>query len=92
MPDETALLFNVLRFPAGVVATTRIRPGEESERGESRDRVLRTAAAVEHGSAGLPVGVQIGGRPWADETVLALMAAAEAGLRGQPDYPPGRLD
>lgn len=85
-----ALLFNVLGFPAGVVATTRIRPGEESERGESRDRVRRTAAAVERGSAGLPVGVQIAGRPWSDETVLALMAAAEAGLRGQPDYPLGR--
>lgn len=72
-----ALLFNLLGWPAGVVPFTRVRPGEETGRAPSRDRVERRALEVERGSAGLPVGVQIAAPPWREDVVLALMAAVE---------------
>ena len=52
--------YNLLGMPAGAVAATRIRPGEESDRPNSRDLVERAARQTETGSAGLPVGVQGG--------------------------------
>jgi hypothetical protein len=42
-------------MPAGVVAATRVRAGEESDRTPGKDTAERTARAVEAGSAGLPV-------------------------------------
>lgn len=82
-----SILYNLLGMPAGVVAATRVREGEESDRPASRDIVERTARGVERGSAGLPVGVQIAARHWRDDVVLAIMSALEAHFRQQPDYP-----
>ncbi|MFQ5678996.1 MAG: amidase family protein [Gemmatimonadota bacterium] len=82
-----AMLFNVLEFPAGVVAAGRVRSGEESDRGVSRDRVERAARRAEAGSAGLPVGVQLAGRPWEEAAVLAAMAVLEEHFRSSPEYP-----
>ncbi len=82
-----AMLFNLLGLPAGVVAATRVRPGEESDRAPSPDIVERAAAKVEAGSAGLPVGVQVAGRPWREDVVLTVMAALERHFRARPDYP-----
>jgi fatty acid amide hydrolase len=78
---------NVLGVPAGVVAATRVRPGEEAHRPASRDTVDRAAAAVEAGSAGLPVGVQVAAKPWREDVALAVMGALESHFRSQPDYP-----
>ena len=80
-------LYNLLGLPAGVVAATRVRPGEESDRERSWDPVVRTARAVEAGSAGLPVGVQVVARFWREDVVLAVMAALEEHFGRQPDYP-----
>jgi fatty acid amide hydrolase len=82
-----SLVFNVAGLPAGVVAATRVRPGEESDRPPSNDIIERAARAAEEGSAGLPVGVQVAARPWRDEVALAVMAALEAHFRNRPDYP-----
>jgi fatty acid amide hydrolase len=82
-----SILYNLLGMPAGVVAATRVRAGEESDRAVSRDIVERTARQVERGSAGLPIGVQIAARHWREDVVLALMPALEAHFRQQPDYP-----
>ncbi|MBL8827682.1 MAG: amidase [Planctomycetaceae bacterium] len=76
----SSMLINLLGFPAGVVPWTTVAPGEESDRRASGDWFERAALAVEAGSAGLPVGVQIVGRPWEDEATLAMMAIVE-GLR-----------
>jgi Asp-tRNA(Asn)/Glu-tRNA(Gln) amidotransferase A subunit family amidase len=81
------MLFNLLGFPAGVAPATRVRVGEESDRAASRDRAERMAVQIESGSAGLPIGVQVAGRLWREDVVLALMGALEAYFRGQPDYP-----
>ena len=72
-----SLLPNVLGFPAGVVPVTHVQPDEEAARAVSRDAVERTAAKVDRGSAGLPVGVQIMARPWRDHVALAAMRAIE---------------
>jgi fatty acid amide hydrolase len=88
--------YNLLGMPAGVVAATRVRPGEESDseallrsadRALSKDVVERTAYQVEQGSVGLPVGVQVAARHWREDIVLAVMAAIEEHFQSQPDYP-----
>ncbi len=82
-----APLANVSGFPAGIVPVTRVRPGEESDRPDSRDQVERVARESERGSAGLPIAVQVIARPWRDHVALAAMAKIEAEARKQPDYP-----
>ena len=74
-------------MPAGVVAATRVRPGEESDRPPSRDPIEQAAQAVELGSTGLPVGVQVVARHWREDVALAVMAALEGHFRRQADYP-----
>jgi fatty acid amide hydrolase len=81
------MLWNLLGWPAGVVAATRVRPYEEQGRPASRDPVDRAARAVDAGSAGLPVGVQVVARPWREDIVLAVMGALEEDFRRRADYP-----
>ena len=86
VPNYT-MLYNLLGMPAGVVAATRVHAGEECDRPASRDVVQRAARAVEIGSAGLPVGVQVAARHWREDVVLAVMGALEQHFRAQADYP-----
>jgi fatty acid amide hydrolase len=95
-----SILFNVTQFPAGAVPVTRVRP-EEASRGIERtasgiagawanlrqDAIVRRAAAIDEGSAGLPVGVQVVGRPWRDDLVLAAMQAIEAEVSLDAGFP-----
>jgi fatty acid amide hydrolase len=81
-------LYNLLGMPAGVVASTRVRAGEESDRAAGLDLCERTARKVERGSAGLPVGVQVAARHWREYVVLAVMSALEEHFSTRPDYPP----
>lgn len=84
-------LYNLLGTPAGVVTTTRVREGEESDRPESRDLVERAFARIETGSAGLPVGVQVVARWWREDVVLAVMQGLEEHahqVEGYPFHPP----
>jgi len=85
--DSYARLYNLLGMPAGTVAAGCVRAGEESDRAPSRDRMERTAAEVEKGSAGLPVGVQVAARHWREDIVLAVMSELETHFRTQADYP-----
>lgn len=85
--DSYARVYNLLGMPAGVVAATRVRAGEESDRVASRDIIESTARKVEMGSAGLPVGVQVAGRHWREDVVLAVMAALEEHFSVLADYP-----
>ena len=81
------LTYNVIGAPAGVVAATRVQPGEESDRVVGKDLADITAQKVERGSSGMPVGVQVVARHWRDDVVLAVMAMLEEHFRKQPDYP-----
>jgi fatty acid amide hydrolase len=87
LPGAYAPLANVSGFPAGVVPVTRVRGDEESDRPVSRDQVDKVARETERGSAGLPIAVQVIGRPWRDDVVLAAMARIEADAMKRPDYP-----
>lgn len=82
-----APLYNVLGYPAGVVPLTRVRPGEDLGRPQSRDMVEEAARKVEVGSAGLPVGVQVVARPWREHVALAVMSVLETMARQREDYP-----
>lgn len=75
-----SVIWNLLGYPAGVVPMGRVRPGEETDRGPSPDRMHRAAAVAEAGSAGLPVGVQIAARPWREDHALAVMAHLEQSI------------
>ncbi|MBX9792258.1 MAG: amidase [Pirellulales bacterium] len=80
-------LYNLLGMPAGTVAATRVRAGEETSRKPGREVVERVASGLERESAGLPVGVQVVSRHWREDVVLALMHSLEGYFRAQPDYP-----
>ena len=81
-----SILWNDVQFPAGVVPVTRVRNAETS-RERPRDRLEKQAAEVDRQSAGLPVGVQVVGRPWVDESVLAVMIAIEDVVSGGREFP-----
>ena len=51
------------------------------------DRLEKVAASVEQGSAGLPIGVQVVGRPFEEHKVLAAMIAIEAGAMTGQSFP-----
>jgi fatty acid amide hydrolase len=87
MGGAYALLFNLLGYPAGVVSTTSVHPGEETDRSASRDRAEKMATHVESGSTGLPIGVQVASRPWREDIVLAVMRQIENSVRNEADYP-----
>jgi fatty acid amide hydrolase len=86
-----AMRYNTLNFPAGVVPVTRVRP-DETRRPPATDRLERTMVEVDHDSAGLPVGVQVAGRPYQEDVVLAVMAAVERGARSRSEFPVTPVD
>ena len=65
---------------------TRVRP-DEAVRTSPRDRLEKRAARVDARSAGLPVGVQVVGKPWQEDVVLAVMIAIEAAIEGDAERP-----
>ncbi|MAQ16181.1 MAG: amidase [Sandaracinus sp.] len=83
--------FNLLDMPAGVVPITRVRP-DEIHRSGIRDRVDKRAAQIEAESTGLPVGVQVVGRPWREDQVLATMRFLEERAREGEAFPVTPLD
>lgn len=84
-----SILSPLLGYPAGVVPLTRVRPDEEAGREKRFDVVEKTAWDTDRGSAGLPVGVQLLGRPWRDDVVLAAMKTIETAGRRRADFPFG---
>jgi fatty acid amide hydrolase len=91
LASSTAITWNAAQFPAGVVPVTRVRAGETARRG-AKDAMERHAAKVDAQSLGLPVSVQVVGRPWQEPVVLAVMAAVEAGVRGDAEVPRTPVD
>ena len=82
-----SLLAPVLGYPAGVVPVTRVGQGEDLGRGKTSDRFHKAASEADLESTGLPVAVQLMGRPWRDDVVLAAMRVIERAAQARPDYP-----
>ncbi len=80
-------VYNLLGMPAGVVAATRVRQDEETDRLLARDRVEIAAKNAEANSRGLPVGVQVVARHWREDVALAAMGCLETFFRTKEDYP-----
>jgi fatty acid amide hydrolase len=81
-----SMRYNLLNFPCGVVPVTTVRAGE-TRRPQVTDRIEKAAAAVEEGSEGLPVGIQVVGRPFEEHRVLAAMIAIQDAAQTQKGYP-----
>lgn len=78
-------LANLLRWPAGVVPTTTVRPGEDFYDVESlpprqKDSMTKFAIDMVEGSVGLPLTVQILALPNQDELCLHIMKVLEQHL------------
>jgi fatty acid amide hydrolase len=86
LAGSPAMIWNLVQFPAGVVPVTRVRSSEAS-RERARDRLEKRAAEVDRQSVGLPVGVQVVGRPWEEDRVLAAMIAIEEVASQSPEFP-----
>jgi fatty acid amide hydrolase len=86
LASSYSILFNATQMPAGVVPVTRVRE-EETERGRDADLLERQAGRVDARSTGLPVGVQIAGRPWRDNEVVAAMLAVETEVSRDEGFP-----
>ena len=83
--------YNLLDLPAGVVPITRVRP-DEIHRSGVRDRVEKRAAAIEAESTGMPIGVQVVGRPFQEAQLLSLMRLLEAEARKSEAFPTTPID
>jgi fatty acid amide hydrolase len=82
-----ACLANVLGYPAGVVPVTKVCKGEEVGSSPSLGSFAKAVDAIQRGSAGLPVGVQIIARPWKEHHALAVMKKIETEARKQGTFP-----
>ncbi len=81
-----AARYNLLNLPAGVVPVTRVR-ADETTRASNHDRLDKRAAAVQAQSRGLPVPVQVVGRSYREDVVLAVMQAIEDTARQSAEFP-----
>jgi fatty acid amide hydrolase len=76
-------VFNLFHMPAGVVPATRVREDEQVYQPprDQDDAFAQVAKKAMRSAAGLPVAVQIVGKPFAEETVLRGMRAVESALQ-----------
>jgi fatty acid amide hydrolase len=81
-----SMIWNFAHFPAGVAPVGRVR-ATDAPRPDGGDRLDRRARGVELGAEGLPLGVQLVGRPHDDALVLEAMIAIEDSARGDADFP-----
>lgn len=73
--------WNLLNYPTGTVPVTTVREDEDGQYTEAHgDIVDRLAVKAMNGSIGMPVGVQVTGLPFKEETVLYAMQELESGL------------
>ncbi len=86
LAGSPAMLFNLLQLPACIVPVGTVRAGETS-RSPVLGLIDRHAEKVDRKSAGLPLAVQIAGRPWDEATVLALALALEEAVARDPEHP-----
>ena len=80
--SSTCSAYHPARFPQR--ESRQVKPAAGLIR---RDHVLRNAQRTDHGSVGLPVGVQVSSLPWREDIVLAMMKALESSSSVTSSYP-----
>jgi Asp-tRNA(Asn)/Glu-tRNA(Gln) amidotransferase A subunit family amidase len=77
LASAAAYVFNYLHLPSGTLTVSRVLDTESGKGAcggeDGKDRLGTATAATLEGCAGLPVSVQVVGRPFEDETVLCAM-------------------
>ncbi len=84
--------WTLLGFPAGIVPVTKVESDETTGYEGGSDRLAKKTASILEGSQGLPVGVQVVARPFAEEAMLAAMAAIESRVQKLPGFPHTPVD
>ena len=96
----STLVWNVVDSPVGVVPVTRVDPARDELSEKWRAAPCDGSKLLENdiygpkgaynpsAMKGLPVGVQVVGRPWEEEKVLAIMHVIDAAL-GPRGFGPG---
>jgi hypothetical protein len=96
----STLIWNVVDSPVGVVPVTRVDPARDELSDEWRTAPCDGSKLLENdiygpkgaynpsAMKGLPVGVQVVGRPWEEEKVLAIMHVIDTAL-GPRGFGPG---
>jgi len=74
-------LWNSLHYPAGSFPMTTVQPSEETYEDHINDSWTKALKRSVKGSAGMPVSVQVIGKAFEDEKVLAVMKALEAQVK-----------
>ena len=87
LASSYAMLFNLTQLPAGTLPITQVRD-DETDRPGVKDSVEKQARDVDARSRGLPVGVQVVGKPWREADVLAAMQAIEEEVAGEAPRTP----
>lgn len=94
------LMYNIVDSPVGVLPVTRVDPARDDLSDEWRaapgngSKILESRmygpkrAYNSQEMEGLPVGIQVVGRPWEEEKVLAIMHVIDAAL-GPRGFGPG---
>jgi fatty acid amide hydrolase len=72
-----SFLWNLLDYPAGVVPVRQVQEGEDIYDSKERDSFVKVAKEIMSGSVGLPVSIQVIGKPYEDEKTLRLMKVVE---------------
>jgi fatty acid amide hydrolase len=86
-------LINYLGFCSGAFSYTTVRKGEQQlVIRNKKDLVQQAAMENEKGSAGLPVAVQIVGKPYEEGLVLSVMKWLELQRQDANDYPPAIIN
>jgi fatty acid amide hydrolase len=80
-------VFNLLGLPAGVAPMGIVRAGEEHDPPEPNRGSTQARRVVERGSVGLPVSVQVAGRHWREDVILAILSVLERARVGNPEQP-----
>ncbi|EJU03543.1 amidase signature enzyme [Dacryopinax primogenitus] len=89
----TAILYSILSLPAGVIPVTRVLPTDTWPE-EPQDPGMRLLRGImrqlydPEKMAGLPIGVQVVGRPWEEEKLLEVMGLLDNTL-GPRGFAPG---
>ena len=77
LQQSTLWLWNILRYPAGVLPLGQIQPSEQYYSSSINDSITARANTALQGTAGLPVAVQVVSLPYQDEKALGVMKLLE---------------